>query len=168
MAAKSPASEAGAPEIRNVLTLTDFSELGDRAIEYAYSVLPQGGTVHLVHFIEPPVVPNPLYAHYSPGKAPTPEERSSQVEEIERKLRGLIPPGSSRGIRTEVEVLESNDVAIGICELADRLNADLICMASHGRTGLVKALFGSVAQGVLTCTHRPVLVIRPPLRSPVG
>ncbi len=46
-----------------------------------------------------------------------------------------------------------------IVEVADEINADLIIMASHTRTGLSRILMGSVAEDVLRHAHRPVLVV---------
>ncbi|TVM19892.1 hypothetical protein DPQ33_01290 [Oceanidesulfovibrio indonesiensis] len=47
-----------------------------------------------------------------------------------------------------------------IVEKAKELDAGLIVMGSHGRTGLMRLLLGSVAQRVLETTDRPVLVVR--------
>ncbi|MFW5734886.1 MAG: universal stress protein [Oceanidesulfovibrio sp.] len=47
-----------------------------------------------------------------------------------------------------------------IVEKARELDAGLIVMGSHGRTGLMRLLLGSVAQRVLEATDRPVLVVR--------
>ncbi|WP_167512498.1 universal stress protein [Oceanidesulfovibrio marinus] len=47
-----------------------------------------------------------------------------------------------------------------IVETARKLDAGLIVMGSHGRTGLMRLLLGSVAQRVLEATDRPVLVVR--------
>jgi nucleotide-binding universal stress UspA family protein len=44
--------------------------------------------------------------------------------------------------------------------VADREQADLIAMASHGRTGLARVFYGSVASGVLNQADRPLLLIR--------
>ena len=44
--------------------------------------------------------------------------------------------------------------------MAARENADLIAMASHGRTGLGRVFYGSVAAGVLHRADRPLLLIR--------
>ena len=43
---------------------------------------------------------------------------------------------------------------------AERTAADLIAMASHGRTGLSRVFYGSVAAGVLNKIDRPLLLIR--------
>lgn len=50
--------------------------------------------------------------------------------------------------------------ATGILNAADELNADLIVMGSHGRTGLKKFFLGSVAQEVLSISPLPVLIIK--------
>lgn len=47
-----------------------------------------------------------------------------------------------------------------IIRYAERTAADLIAMASHGRTGLSRVFYGSVAAGVLNKIDRPLLLIR--------
>lgn len=48
-----------------------------------------------------------------------------------------------------------------ICKRAWEIDADLIVMTSHGRTGLSRAWLGSVADGVLRHSAIPVLMLRP-------
>jgi nucleotide-binding universal stress UspA family protein len=48
-----------------------------------------------------------------------------------------------------------------LAQLADEENADLIAMATHGRTGLARVVLGSVASGTLHRSRVPVLLIRP-------
>ena len=43
---------------------------------------------------------------------------------------------------------------------AERLGAHLVCIGSHGRSGLAKAVLGSVAQSVVAQSQRPVLIVR--------
>jgi nucleotide-binding universal stress UspA family protein len=52
------------------------------------------------------------------------------------------------------------DAADAIVDTAHERNAGLIVMASHGRGGLGRALFGSVADSVLRRSRVPVLLIR--------
>jgi nucleotide-binding universal stress UspA family protein len=49
----------------------------------------------------------------------------------------------------------------GICARIKEVNADLIVMTSHGRTGLSRSWLGSVAHGVLRQSRVPVLMLRP-------
>src|SRR5688572_24782311 len=51
-------------------------------------------------------------------------------------------------------------VVATIVEIAAHENADLIAMASHGRTGLSRVFYGSVAAGILHRVDRPLLLIR--------
>jgi nucleotide-binding universal stress UspA family protein len=62
-----------------------------------------------------------------------------------------------------LHVLESGDPALAICQAAERLDARVICIGTHGRTGLAKVVLGSVAQAVLGGTGRPVLLARRPI-----
>lgn len=47
-----------------------------------------------------------------------------------------------------------------IINVAEQENADLVAMASHGRTGLARVFYGSVAAGVLHRIERPLLLVR--------
>lgn len=53
------------------------------------------------------------------------------------------------------------DVIDEICRRAVEVDADLIVITSHGRTGLSRAWLGSVADGVMRQAKMPVLVLRP-------
>ena len=52
-----------------------------------------------------------------------------------------------------------NDLTVeeGIVYFADSIKADLICMATHGRTGFAHVMAGSVAEDVVNHARRPVL-----------
>ncbi len=129
------------PSIRRVVVTTDFSELGNRAIPHAYSLLPAGGTVCLVHVEVPDTVSDPSDA----------------------RLRSLIPPETeNRGIATVLDVVQSHRFADAICQAAERFDADVLCIASHGRSGISKTFMGSIAQEVMARSSRPVLVVRAP------
>jgi len=64
-----------------------------------------------------------------------------------------------KGISSQVRLAYGPAVE-EITKAADREGADLIAMASHGRTGLDRVFYGSVAAGVLHRVDRPLLVIR--------
>ena len=134
-------ANAQIPNVRRVLAATDLSAHGGHAIPYAFSMLKSDGEVRVVHIAKPATPHDAHVAH----------------------LRGLIPAEvSERGIRTDVSVIENRDTAAGICEAADLFGADLICIGSHGYSGLLGAAIGSVAQEVIARSSRPVLVVRPP------
>jgi len=154
-------AEAPIIPTRRVLVSTDFSEIGNHAILSAYSILSCGGKVCLVHVVEPFELPNPLIANYKPTHK-NKRQHKAHVEKLLKDLQQLIPSqAESLGIETEVQVVENHNPAVGICHAAERFGADVICIASHGRSGISKALLGSVATKVLSRSERPVLIVRP-------
>jgi nucleotide-binding universal stress UspA family protein len=152
------------PTIRKVMVTTDFSDLGNGAIPHAYSVLAnREGTVILCHILEPPALPNPLYAHYSPGGAFSPEDRERLRQGLLQALEQLVPSEVRKSGRvvTEVRVVEIQaPVAEAICQEAKVLGVDIIVMASHGHSGLARVFLGSVAERVLRLADRPILIVR--------
>ncbi len=76
------------------------------------------------------------------------------------QLRALVPKEAHERCDLEAEILESDNPAEAIVQEAERFGADVICLGSHGRTGLAKAFLGSIAQGVMTQSKRPVFVVR--------
>lgn len=142
--AAAQAVEVSIPSVRSVLVATDFSETANRAVPHAFSLLPKGGTVYLVHVGEPKL-------------------SAEQQREVAGRLRQLVPAeGESQGRRVEVLVLSGEDVATHLVQAAARLDVDVVCMGTHGRSGLARAVLGSVAEAVMARADRPVLVVRPP------
>ena len=64
------------------------------------------------------------------------------------------------GIQVDSKVIRGVSPSDGIIAIADEVNADLIIMGSHGRTGFKKMFLGSVAQNVLTESPIPVLIVK--------
>jgi nucleotide-binding universal stress UspA family protein len=146
------------PSVRSVLCATDFSTLGNGAIPLAYSVVDPGGTVHLVHIVKTAHDPFDAYDIFTPlpGKAFSEAQATART-----RLAELIPKdAAAANISTDIHVLQSTEPATAICQAAERIGADIICLGTHGRSGLPKAVLGSVAQEVLTHTRRPVLLAR--------
>jgi nucleotide-binding universal stress UspA family protein len=80
------------------------------------------------------------------------EEADLYVHELAEKYQEL-------GLEVKL-VVQSGPVVNTIIRVAEREDIDLIAMASHGRTGLARAFYGSVAAGVLHRVDRPLLLIR--------
>jgi nucleotide-binding universal stress UspA family protein len=66
-----------------------------------------------------------------------------------------------QNFRVHYQVVESEDIAAEIINAVRGADADTIVMCTHGRGGISRWLFGSVATRVLQSAHVPVLVIRP-------
>lgn len=84
--------------------------------------------------------------------------REKWQEEVESYLEMLRESLSGKGLRVRV-LVEGEPVVQKIVDVAKREGADLIAMASHGRTGLARMIYGSVATGVLHQADRPMLLI---------
>lgn len=67
---------------------------------------------------------------------------------------------STQGVEANTKIVEGQEIYKEIVNTATDINADLLVMGSHGRTGFKKLVLGSVAQKVLGEIHIPVLVVR--------
>jgi nucleotide-binding universal stress UspA family protein len=65
----------------------------------------------------------------------------------------------AKGVQVQI-MAEEGDVVNTILSVANREDADLIAMSSHGRTGLARVFYGSIAAGVLHKIDRPLLLVR--------
>lgn len=64
-------------------------------------------------------------------------------------------------VKVYLHVVEQIDAGLGICQTAERVGADIICMNSHRKKAIAATVLGSVSQAVLTGSRRPVLLLRP-------
>jgi nucleotide-binding universal stress UspA family protein len=80
-------------------------------------------------------------------------------EEISTYLAGIQENFRKKGIETTT-LVEQGAVVETIISVAQRENADLIAIASHGRSGLSRVFYGSVAAGIMQKIDRPILIIR--------
>jgi nucleotide-binding universal stress UspA family protein len=127
-----------APAFSVVAVATDGSAFSNRAIPYAYRLVPDHGEVHLIRVVD---------RHDQAGDA-------AMVEALLR----LRPPRRAAA-RTVAHVVHDEDPAHAIAITAERVGADVICIASHGRGGLGRLLVGSTTDRLLHACRRPVLVV---------
>jgi nucleotide-binding universal stress UspA family protein len=89
----------------------------------------------------------------------TDQEFDQTINQTEKYLAGIKGEFKEKKIDTQTCFLHGQ-VVNEIIKLAAREAVDLIAMASHGRGGLARAFYGSVAAGVLQNVDRPLLIIR--------
>lgn len=83
------------------------------------------------------------------------------LDHQDRSIKGYLDRLSEElGPRVSVRTMRE-DAATAILETAVQEGVDLIVLTSHGRTGLSRWMFGSVADKVLRHAECPVLVIKP-------
>jgi nucleotide-binding universal stress UspA family protein len=80
-------------------------------------------------------------------------------QEAESYLTGLANSLKQKSIQCTARVVYG-PVVESITNSAERENVDLIAMASHGRSGLARVFYGSIAAGILQNVDRPLLLIR--------
>lgn len=89
----------------------------------------------------------------------TKEEYEVLDKQAEEYLAGIKGEFREKGIAASATVAHG-PVVEAIINTSESEDADLIAIASHGRTGLSRVFYGSVAAGVLHRVDRPLLVIR--------
>lgn len=141
----------------HIVLLTDFSDASYAAFAPARELAQRlGAKVTVAHVvIEQAAIP-----HGAPLAPPVPmppqdvdalmRQAWSDVENAQGKL------GS--GVEVAGEVLSGDKVHETVCRWAKEQGADFIAIATHGRTGLRRALMGSVAEAVLRHSSVPVVV----------
>lgn len=82
-----------------------------------------------------------------------------RTEEADLYLKAIQGEFQKKGIEVRVE-LGMGPVVEAIIDAAARQEADLIALASHGRSSLGQVFYGSVAAGILQRADRPLLLIR--------
>lgn len=113
-------------------------------------------TVVFIQIVEPTatlVTPYDMVPYYDA------EQLDSWMNEAKEYLAGLKGEFREKGIEAKAFV-EQGPVVRTILDVAQRENVDLIAMASHGRSGLARVFYGSIAAGVLNQADRPLLLVR--------
>jgi len=137
---------------RKILFATDLSTAAEKALPYAMEIARQyGATLYVVHAIAPAGYP------YAPVAAwPTIEEQEERFrlqakERIEHRLEG-VPHETDFVIGQVVSVLR---------DAIEGKKIDLLVIGTHGRTGMDKAVLGSVAESIFREATCPVLTVGP-------
>jgi nucleotide-binding universal stress UspA family protein len=87
------------------------------------------------------------------------KEREQQRKEIESYLASVQQDLRKKDIKTKM-LIGQGPVVSTIINTAEKENADLIAMASHGLGGSSRTFYGSVAAGMLQRIDRPLLIVR--------
>lgn len=141
--------------MKTILAGIDLSDTTPQIVEQArLSGKAFGATVYLLH-VEPP---EPDFVGYGPG----PKHERDHVAETVRidrdaihKLRDGL---RQEGVQAESLIIQG-PIVEKLLEEADKLEADLIIVGSHGHRALYDLLLGAVSEGVVRHASCPVLVV---------
>lgn len=147
-------------DVRMILVPLDGSSLAEAALTPAVNLARESGaTLLLLRAAE---------AHVGP-MGDVVKAQIAVMHEVEEYLAATRERVTAAGV-TRVEVSAwYGPAAKAIVEAAQARHADLIVMASHGRSGVTRLVLGSVAEKVLRATAVPILLIRAegaPLEAP--
>lgn len=132
-----------------ILLPTDFSTSANTALQLARRNFPDA-TRYLLHVLDPKRIASELRSTVSAK-----EEREAMEHKLLKQLKALSEPG-------EECIVSVGSAVETILDHTNSLNADLIVMGTHGRTGLAHFLNGSVAERVVRYADRPVLIEHEP------
>ena len=137
---------------RRILVPLDGSERAERGLPHVRELsLRSQAEVILISVVEPPELVEDIILYQ--------EETERRPEEARRYLGRLQEDLGQQRVEAEIRVAHGAIVR-KILESSKGEEAELIAMASHGRTGLARVFYGSVAAGVLHGTDRPLLLVR--------
>lgn len=143
-------------QVSRILVPLDFSEHADPVLEWALHLAEEHrAAVVLLHVYHLPVEFQQLEGAYLPADFWT-----NVKEEAEQQLERYAERAKARGTAVETVVREGYPATVIVDEV-DNLDADLVVIGTHGRTGLKHLLLGSIAERVVQQAPCPVLTVKP-------
>ena len=137
---------------KNILFPTDFSTLADLALPYAVEIARRSGAmIHAVHVVQPDVYPLLPPSQWQNAAREEQEFREEKKTQLEKELQGL----------PHDFLFPAGDIWENLSNVIEEKDIDLIVLGTHGRTGVAKALVGSVAEEVFRQARCPVLTVGP-------
>jgi nucleotide-binding universal stress UspA family protein len=139
----------------NILIPTDGSERANVAADHAIAIATQfDATLHVLSVIDSRdlEITTPTEIDIDQLRATYREQSETAVDEVVRRA-------------TEADRPTTTDIQIGvphqtITDYVAEHDIDLVVMGTHGRTGLNRALLGSVVEQVLRTAKAPILAVR--------
>ena len=143
---------------RSILIPLDGSDRAEKILPHAKEIAHKFGSELILTQILLPIY-RMSDAHNSSYFHLLQREMDAMESGARSYLEGLKEELHKEGISATIRI-ESGEAVQAILRIAREEDVDLIAMGSHGRTGLPRIFFGSVAAGVLHGTDRPLLIIR--------
>ena len=143
---------------KSILVPTDFSEYSDLSLQNAIDIAkPFKSKLHVLHVVGTVIQCMP-YFHLDPKKIADLEKESiAAAQKMLANQLAKFPDSKS----VEIECYtHSGNPYLEILRDQEEKKIDLIVIASHGRTGLVTHLLGSVAEKVVRRAKCPVFLVR--------
>lgn len=141
-----------------ILVPQDGSEMAEAAIPHAEALAKAfGSRVTIIYVIEP------VSIYPQPGIIGPVISVPMDTEQEKENLRGYLEKSVESLKKDGVDaryVIEEGDAALRIIDYSHETGINLIIMTTHGRSGIARWVYGSVADKVLRESKLPVLLIR--------
>lgn len=131
----------------------DFSEHGLAALRRAEEMVDDPQQIHVLHVL-------PFMIPTEPGVVWATVDDASRIRHALEAMSEMVTEQQFGNVVLDVRLGDPGQV---VADLAEELDADLIVVGSHGRTGLTRLVLGSVAERVTRLAHCPVLVVKLPV-----
>ncbi|MEW5959210.1 MAG: universal stress protein [Chloroflexota bacterium] len=142
----------------NILVPLDGSTFAETALPHVSALAAKFGCkVTLVIIFETPQI----YQFIDKTDGVLDDIHQAAIRQASDYLEGVKANLTAEGHSVEIKVIEGGHVAGLILEAIEESGADLVVMSTHGRSGLDRWRFGSVAQRVARHSPVPVVLIRP-------
>ncbi|GBL53087.1 universal stress protein [Pseudomonas sp. R3.Fl] len=143
-----------------ILVAVDGSPVSDRALGEAVKLAQlTGGELRVITIVDSPLRHLPDYAvYYNPE--PLREAALKAADDVLAKAREQVGDKVKAKFDRVCQERASEEIAERIELEAEDAKADVIVMGTHGRRGVRRLMLGSVAEGLLRVSNRPVLLVR--------
>src|SRR5215831_1889400 len=144
---------------KRIFVAVDFSTISDEALRQADKRQhPEGAQLAVCHIVPNDLRNDLLFPHISRIAAlKIPLEMNQVADEVATRVMDL----TGRAGGTFDVITDDGPPHALIVQRAEKWNADLIVMGSHGQNSSGDAVLGSVTASVLRHAHSPVLIVRP-------
>ncbi len=143
-------------EIKKILCAVDFSDSSSKISDYAKTLAAKHNAKLLVIYAAPSLSQYVGF-HVPPNSI---ENFVGEIVSGAEKTMETYLSENFPGLQVEGKVV-TGYAAEEIIKAAEEEQVDMIVMGTHGRTGIDRILFGSVAEKVVKSSPIPVLTVRP-------
>lgn len=144
--------------IKNIIVPTDFSKLSASAFEHAKDLAERrDATIHLIYVLEK----TPPFLAVRSLDVTEDEVMKTMEEQAHKQLAETAAAFREDSSIKIIEVCRKGIDYEEIVKYSKEIDGNLIVIATHGRTGILHTLLGSVAEKVIRYAKCPVLVITP-------
>jgi nucleotide-binding universal stress UspA family protein len=151
---------------RKIVVPLDGSPLGERALPLAVELARRtGATLHLVHVHLPVMLPAVIDRPIPDSELDS--DLYKQMVEMLSILVTRLQAVANVPIETKLIYAERNtSIAANLESYAKEIEADLLVMTTHGRSGFGRMWLGSVADELIRTLSLPILLVRPDEQLP--